>query len=224
MCVRVWVGASVTIVTLSSQSRTLFSTPLSFKRTAMVSADCTTVLAAVTAVALLTFQLFRLLASARTHARPLKLRVKKLSRMAVLPVRGSAGAAGYDLSSAGCVVIPARGKGLCHTDLSIALPAGVYGRIAPRSGLAWKHSIDVGAGVIDEDYVGNVGVVLFNHSDEDFRVNEGERVAQLILEKIAIADVEEVPEGQDMEATGRGSRGFGSTGLGAIKATPPTQR
>lgn len=52
-------------------------------------------------------------------------------------------------------MIPARGKGLCPTDLAIALPSGVYGRVAPRSGLAWKNSIDVGAGVIDEDYRGN---------------------------------------------------------------------
>ena len=53
------------------------------------------------------------------------------------------------------------------TDLAIALPEGTYGRVAPRSGLAWKKHIDVGAGVIDRDYRGNVGVVLFNHSSED---------------------------------------------------------
>lgn len=120
---------------------------------------------------------------------PLLLR---LSAAAVIPVRGSVGAAGYDLASAKDVVIPARGKGLCPTDIAIALPEGVYGRVAPRSGLAWKNSIDVGAGVIDEDYRGNVGVILFNHSDVDFTVKAGDRVAQLILERIAIADVEEV--------------------------------
>lgn len=65
------------------------------------------------------------------------------------------GAAGYDLSSAKDVLIPARGKGLCPTDLSIALPEGTYGRVAPRSGLAWKNSIDTMAGVIDADYRGN---------------------------------------------------------------------
>jgi len=109
-------------------------------------------------------------------------------------------------------VIPARGKGLCPTDLAIALPAGVYGRVAPRSGLAWKNGIDVGAGVIDEDYRGNVGVILFNHSDSDFSVKVGDRVAQLILEKIAIVDVEET-EGE-LPATVRGEGGFGSTGSG----------
>src|SRR3954464_7327535 len=79
----------------------------------------------------------------------------RLSPGAILPSRGSSGAAGYDLSSAKDVLIPARGKGLCPTDLSIALPEGTYGRVAPRSGLAWKNSIDTGAGVIDADYRGN---------------------------------------------------------------------
>lgn len=79
----------------------------------------------------------------------------RLSAAAVVPARGSAGAAGYDLTSAKDVVIPARGKGLCQTDLAIALPEGVYGRVAPRSGLAWKNAIDTGAGVIDADYRGN---------------------------------------------------------------------
>lgn len=86
-----------------------------------------------------------------TMSSNIKLLVKKLSQHATLPTRGSAGAAGYDLSSAKDVLVPARGKALCPTDLSIALPNSVYGRIAARSGLAWKHSIDTGAGVIDED-------------------------------------------------------------------------
>lgn len=80
---------------------------------------------------------------------------RRLSQHATIPTRGSVGAAGYDLSSAKDVLIPARGKGLCPTDLSIALPEGTYGRVAPRSGLAWKNSIDTMAGVIDADYRGN---------------------------------------------------------------------
>ena len=76
-------------------------------------------------------------------------------------------------------------------------PAGCYGRVAPRSGLAWKKHIDVGAGVIDSDYRGNVGVVLFNHADQDLQVHHGDRIAQLILERIAIADVQEVEELED---------------------------
>lgn len=82
--------------------------------------------------------------------------------------------------------------------------------VAPRSGLAWKHSIDVGAGVVDADYRGPVGVILFNHSDVDFEVKVGDRIAQLIVEKIVTPQVVEV---DDLDATVRGAGGFGSTGV-----------
>jgi len=138
------------------------------------------------------------------------LSVKRLSQSATLPHRSTPGAAGYDLSSAVNTVIPARGKEIVKTDLSIAVPEGTYGRVAPRSGLAWKHHIDVGAGVIDSDYRGNVGVVLFNHSERDFPVQVGDRIAQLILERIIVPDVVEV---QELPDTIRGAGGFGSTGV-----------
>ncbi|MDC1215658.1 dUTP diphosphatase [bacterium] len=108
-------------------------------------------------------------------------------------------------------MIPARGKGLVKTDLSIAIPKDTYARVAPRSGLAWKHFIDVGAGVVDYDYRGNVGVILFNHSDTDFAIQHGDRVAQLILERITTPEVVEV---EDLDDTARGAGGFGSTGVG----------
>jgi deoxyuridine 5'-triphosphate nucleotidohydrolase len=82
--------------------------------------------------------------------------------------------------------------------------------IAPRSGLALKHSIDVGAGVIDYDYRGPVGVILFNLGDKDFEIKRGDRIAQMILERICMADVAEVTE---LSETVRGSGGFGSTGV-----------
>ncbi|TXG53126.1 hypothetical protein EZV62_022295 [Acer yangbiense] len=138
------------------------------------------------------------------------LRVKKLSEKAVLPSRGSPLAAGYDLSSATETKVPAGGKALVPTDLNIAIPVGTYARVAPRSGLAWKHSIDVGAGVIDADYRGPVGVILFNYSDADFEVKVGDRIAQLIIEKITTPDVLEV---EDLDSTVRGEGGFGSTGV-----------
>ncbi|KAK6115358.1 hypothetical protein DH2020_007627 [Rehmannia glutinosa] len=138
------------------------------------------------------------------------LRVKKLSEKAILPSRGSPLSAGYDLSSATETKVPARGKALVPTDLSIAIPEGTYARVAPRSGLTWKHSIDVGAGVIDADYRGPVGVILFNHSDVDFEVKAGERIAQLIIEQIVTPVVIEV---DDLDSTVRGSGGFGSTGI-----------
>ena len=139
------------------------------------------------------------------------LRVKRLSENAVLPVRGSGLAAGYDLASAEDIVVPARGKAIAKTDLAMAIPLGHYGRIAPRSGFSWKKHTDIGAGVIDADYRGNVGVVIFNHSDQDISVSQGDRVAQLIIEQISTPVVEDV-EG-DLDDTQRGEGGFGSTGM-----------
>jgi dUTP pyrophosphatase len=138
------------------------------------------------------------------------LKFKKLTEFAQVPEKGSARAAGYDLKSAYDVVIGAGDKGIVKTDLQIQLPEGCYGRVAPRSGLAAKHHIDVGAGVIDEDYRGNVGVVLFNHGKEPFKVQRGDRIAQLICEKILYPELEEVSEALD--TTERGTAGFGSTG------------
>ena len=137
------------------------------------------------------------------------LKVKRLSENAIIPTRGSPLSAGYDLSAAAEIVVPARGKALVKTDLAMIIPETCYGRIAPRSGLAWKKHIDVGAGVIDADYRGPVGVVLFNHGENDLEVKRGDRIAQLILEKIAFADIVEVAE---LDETTRGAGGFGSTG------------
>ncbi|KAH9218982.1 dUTPase-like protein [Leptodontidium sp. 2 PMI_412] len=137
------------------------------------------------------------------------LLIKKLSDKARLPTRGSAFAAGYDLYAAKDTVVPSRGKVLVDTDISMAVPEGTYGRIAPRSGLASKHMIDTGAGVIDADYRGQVKVLLFNHGEKDFEVKEGDRVAQLVLERIYTPEVVEVKE---LEESVRGAGGFGSTG------------
>ncbi|NXD32261.1 DUT nucleotidohydrolase, partial [Spelaeornis formosus] len=137
------------------------------------------------------------------------LLIKRLSDKATLPTRGSPLSAGYDLYAAEETVVPKRGKALVDLQISVACPEGTYGRIAPRSGLAAKHSIDTGAGVIDADYRGPVKVLLFNFSDEDFTVKHGDRVAQLILERIVMAPLLEV---DDLEATARGAGGFGSTG------------
>ncbi|ORZ31175.1 putative Dut [Catenaria anguillulae PL171] len=137
------------------------------------------------------------------------LRIKRLSPNARLPTRGSPGAAGYDLCSAVDLVIKAKDKAMVATDLAIAVPPGTYGRVAPRSGLAVKHFIDVGAGVVDEDYRGHLQVVLFNFSDVDFVIKQGDRIAQLVLERIYTPQVVEV---ESLEDTARGAGGFGSTG------------
>ncbi|KAJ7122735.1 dUTPase-like protein [Mycena epipterygia] len=147
------------------------------------------------------------------------LLIKRLSDKAKIPTRGSPLSAGYDLYSAEKKIIPAHGKALVDTQISIAVPAGTYGRVAPRSGLASKFMIDTGAGVIDADYRGVVFVLLFNHSDKDFQVEEGDRVAQLIIERIYTPEVLEVEarnkcfrRADDLDETLRGAGGFGSTG------------
>lgn len=98
-----------------------------------------------------------------------ELLIKLLTPNAKVPTRGSPLSAGYDLYAAEDATLPARGKGIVSAGISIAIPAETYGRIAPRSGLAAKHGIDVGAGVVDCDYRGEVKVVLFNHNDADFK-------------------------------------------------------
>ncbi|KAL5242904.1 hypothetical protein ACI65C_010314 [Semiaphis heraclei] len=137
------------------------------------------------------------------------LAFSKLTEHGFAPIRGTDYSAGYDLKSAYSYVVKAHGKELIKTDIQIKVPQGTYGRIAPRSGLAWKNFIDVGAGVIDSDYRGNVGVLLYNHSDDDFIVNKGDRVAQLICEKIVCPEVVEL---ETLDDTDRGEGGFGSTG------------
>ena len=151
--------------------------------------------------------------SSNSFYRHLPLQVKRLSENAILPTRGSSFAAGLDLSSAVNQTIPAGQRALVATDLSIACPPGTYARVAPRSGLAYKHGIDVGAGVIDADYRGPLGVILFNFGDSDFVVKQGDRIAQLILEQIILPDVEECVDEELPKVGERGTAGFGSTGV-----------
>lgn len=120
-----------------------------------------------------------------SEAPPPPLQVKLLSSTAKPPTRSSAFAAGYDLYASKETTVPAWGKVLVDTDISIAVPAGTYGRVAPRSGLASKHSINTGAGVIDADYRGPVKVLLFNHSNTAFQIATGDRVAQLVVERVS---------------------------------------
>ena len=93
-------------------------------------------------------------------------------------------AAGHDLYAMEEVLIPAKGQALVDTGLAVGLPRGTYARIAPRSGLANKKRINVGGGVIDADYTGEVKVILMNHGTQDCLIQAGERKAQIIFEKI----------------------------------------
>lgn len=139
------------------------------------------------------------------------LKVHLRSENAKLPTKGSELAAGYDLYSSEDALIPAQGQGLVSTDISVVVPIGTYGRVAPRSGLAVKHGISTGAGVIDADYRGEVKVVLFNHSKKDFEIKKGDRIAQLVLERIVNASIKEI-SAEELDQTTRGEGGFGSTG------------
>ena len=140
----------------------------------------------------------------------MSLKVKKLTFDAVVPTRGSDGAVGYDLYSSEDAIVPHQaGRALVGTGITVVLPPGVYGRVAPRSGLAVKHCINVGAGVIDPDYTGEIKVVLFNHGMNDFEIKKGDRIAQLVLERCETPPIEEISIVEDTE---RGSGGFGSTG------------
>jgi dUTP pyrophosphatase len=109
--------------------------------------------------------------------------------------------------------IPVGGRALIPTGLSMAIPAGWYGRIAPRSGLAWKNGIDVLAGVIDADYLGDIGVVLSNGGSTDFQIQHGDRIAQIIIERCG--DAEFVRTLDALPPTVRGECGYGSTGIAA---------
>ena len=135
--------------------------------------------------------------------------IKLLTKFATVPTKGSQYAAGYDLYSAYDYTIMAKGKELIKTDISVEIPIGYYGRIAPRSGFSWKKHTDIGAGVIDNDYRGNIGVVVFNHSSKIINVKKGDRVAQLIITPYISPKIKLVNE---VAFSNRGSKGFGSTG------------
>ena len=137
-----------------------------------------------------------------------RLQVHRLVDTAVLPSRATSGSVGFDLSSSVALSIPSYSREIVATGLQVLVPAGCYGRIAPRSGLAAKHSIDVGAGVIDPDYRGEVKVALVNNGASEFKVAVGDRIAQFILERALFTSCLEVSR---LDETIRGDRGFGSS-------------
>ena len=104
---------------------------------------------------------------------------------------------------------PEEKQAIIKTDIAVAILENHYGRIAPRLGMSWKNNTDIGAGVIDADYRGEIGVVTFSHSDVDLFIKETDHVAQLIIEKINTSPLVEV---DDLDDTDRGCDGYGSTG------------
>ena len=136
------------------------------------------------------------------------LYITPLSKNATVPTRGSYGAAGFDLYSAYDYRIYPKSLKCIKTDLQMKPPTGTYLRVAPRSSYAWKYHLAVGAGVVDADFRGNVKVLLFNHSEDMVSIHAGDRIAQVICERISRPVVQVL---EKLDETERGAGGWGST-------------
>lgn len=137
------------------------------------------------------------------------LEFQRLDPQAVLPTRGSSAAAGLDLYSIEAVRLEPGQRVVARTGLAVAIPKGFYGRVAPRSGLATKNGLDVLAGVIDADYRGEIGCLIYNAGSEPIELPALSKICQLIIEKIITPRAVWTEELGDTE---RGAGGFGSTG------------
>lgn len=137
------------------------------------------------------------------------IKVKKIHELAIVPKRNNPSDAGADLYAVEQIEIPPLSRRMVSTGICVEIPEGFYGRIAPRSGLAVKHGIDVLAGVCDSSYRGEIKVVLYNSdSEKSFEVTYGDKIAQLIIEQHFNFPLEEVDE---LSSTIRGNNGFGSS-------------
>lgn len=138
-----------------------------------------------------------------------ELRILLATPDAIMPTRGSEHAAGIDLYASEDKYVKPQSVGIVSTGVHVEIPTGWYGRIADRSSMAmleWR----VGGGVIDSDYRGELKIMLYNHAQYDRTIARGNKVAQLILEKIP--DNIALVRVQTLDSTKRGEAGFGSTG------------
>jgi dUTP pyrophosphatase len=141
----------------------------------------------------------------------MKLKIKKLNEIAIIPYYAHPTDAGLDLfSTLEATISPNKSK-LIPTGIAIELPTGTEAQIRPRSGLALKHQITVlnSPGTIDEGYRGEIGVILINHGKSDFKVTPGMKIAQMVISPVLYVKVEEVEE---LNSSDRLTGGFGSTG------------
>lgn len=141
----------------------------------------------------------------------MKIFIKKLSPLATIPNYQTEEASGFDLHSIEDIILKPNERKLIGTGLAFEIPKGYEIQIRPRSGLAYKYGISVlnSPGTIDSDYRGEIKVLLINHSDTDFEIKIGERIAQGVIQEVIQAKFEEVEE---LNKTARGAGGFGSTG------------
>lgn len=142
----------------------------------------------------------------------IKVKIEIVDKEIPLPKYQTSGSAGMDLHSAEELIIPKNEFRMISTGLKLAVPLGYEGHVRPRSGLAAKQGITVlnTPGTLDSDYRGILKVILINHGKEDFKINKGDRIAQIIFNKFEAAELEVV---DSLEETSRGEGGFGSTGL-----------
>ncbi len=131
-----------------------------------------------------------------------------------LPSQGTPGSAGFDLHAAveTAITLDPGARTRVPTGLAIAVPEGYEAQVRPRSGLAFRHGIVLpnAPGTIDSDYRGEIQVIVMNAGDEAFRIERGDRIAQLVVAPVVVARFVEV---SDLDATERGAGGFGSTGV-----------
>jgi dUTP pyrophosphatase len=139
----------------------------------------------------------------------MQIEIKKLDAGAKLPSYSHRGDAGADLYSNEDALIASGDRYLMHTGISMAIPKGYVGLIWDRSGMALKNGMHVLAGVIDSGYRGEIGVVLKNLDKEKFRINKGDRIAQILIQSVEEVEFKEV---KDISETIRNEKGFGSTG------------
>lgn len=142
----------------------------------------------------------------------MKIKILKLNESAIIPRYSHPGDAGLDLFSIEeQTILPGESK-LIHTGIAIELPSGTEAQIRPRSGLALNHSITVlnTPGTIDTGYRGEIGVILINHSKDNFWVFQGMKIAQMVITSFISVEIEAVDK---LNISARGDGGFGSTGM-----------
>lgn len=142
-----------------------------------------------------------------------KIRFVRTHPEAQLPERGSDGAVGYDVRSVMSYHLPPGKPTLVSTGWKIAVENGFEVQVRPRSGLALKQAVTVlnTPGTVDPDYRGSLGVILINHGRDDVYINAGDRIAQIVVAPVCLADMVEVQSFED--ETARGEGGYGSTGV-----------
>ena len=138
------------------------------------------------------------------------IKVKVLNSNAIMPTRANPTDAGLDLYANNRCKINVLERSLVTTGIAIEIPSGYVARIAPRSGLAFKYGVDVLAGVIDSSYRGEIKIILINHGDDNFYVEPGDKIAQLLIQPVELWNPVEVDK---LTETSRGANGFGSTGI-----------